>query len=404
MVTLAVIQRTAPRARLQGAVLRVVTGVVAAAICAVAVAIVASAAPAEQRFLRALTEALIIGLPVAGGLYATSSPRSGRFGRLLIGAGLVWSLTALAESSESLPYSIGRVSAWLIFPILIYLILAYPQSRIAARADRRLFTASAAAIALLYVGSAPFVAGSPAHTPWATCTSDCPQNAFLVLDAQPAFIGQLLIPFRELLSVVLLSAATFSLIGRWRAAPPLRRRTIGPVIVMSAASTACLAVYLVARRAGAAAGTVDAIGVLWSLTIPGIAAAFLMGLSRRRMLVAQVLTRLSLALSLYDASGLRSTLAVALDDPELEVIAPGDIRRRRLAAAADGRVVTPIGDDGGPLAALVHDAALRDDSELLDAVHALVLATRQHERTTSRLATSLHELEDSRKRIARAAD
>jgi signal transduction histidine kinase len=404
MVTLAVIQRTAPRARLHGAVLRVVTGVVAAAICAGAAAIVASAAPADQRFIRALTEALIIGLPVAVGLYATSSPRTLRFGLSLIGAGVVWSLTALAASSESLPYSIGRVSAWLIFPILIYLILAYPQNRIGGSTDRRLFSASVAVIALLYVGSVPFVAGFPAGTPWAGCTADCPQNAFFVLDAQPAFVEQVLIPFRELLSVVLLSAATLSLIRRWRAAPPLRRRTIGPVIVMSAASTACLALFLVVRGAGATAGTVDAIGVLWSLTIPGIAAAFLVGLSRRRMLVAQVLTRLSLALNPYDPSGLRSTLAVALDDPELEVIAPSDIRRRRLAAAANGRVVTPIGDDAGPVAALVHDAALRDDAELLDAVHALVLATLQHEQTTSRLATSLHELEDSRMRIARAAD
>jgi signal transduction histidine kinase len=404
MVPLAVTQRTAPRVRLPGALLRVATGVVTGAICALAIVMVASAAPADERFGRALTEALIIGLPVAVGLYATASPRTFRFGLLLIGAGLVWSVTALAESSESLPYSIGRVSAWLIFPILIYLMLAYPQSRIAARGDRRLFAASVVVIGLLYVGSALFVESYPVDTPWATCSSDCPANAFLVLDAEPGVVSQLVIPLRELLSVVLLSSATYSLIRRWRAAPPLRRRTIGPVIVMSVISTACLALFLLVRRAGAAEETLKAVGVLWCLTVPGIAAAFLIGLTRRRMLVAQVLTRLSLALSRYDPRELRSTLAIALDDPDVDLIAPEDIRRRRLEAAARGRVVTPIEDEGGPVAALVHDASLRDDTELLHSVRSLVLATLQHERMTSRLAASLRELEDSRKRIARAAD
>jgi signal transduction histidine kinase len=404
MVPLAVTQRTAPRVRLPGAALRVATGVVAAGICAVAVVMVASGAPPDERFSRGLTGALIIGLPVAVGLYATTSARTFRFGLLLVGAGLVWSLTALAESPQSLPYSIGRVSASLIFPILVYLMLAYPENRIAARGDRRLFAATVLVIALLYTGTAPFVEGYPADTPWATCTTDCPANAFLVLDAEPGVVSQLVVPLRELLSLLLLSAVTYSLIGRWRAASPLRRHTIGPVIAMSAVSTGCLALVLLARRAGAADNTVQAVGVVWGLTIAGIAAAFLIGLARRRMLVAQVLTRLSLALSSSDPRELRSTLALALDDPDVDLIVPEDIRRRRIEVAGRGRVVTPIEDDRGPVAALVHDASLRDDAELLGAVSALVLATLQHERMTSRLAASLRELEDSRKRIARAAD
>src|SRR3954468_5048070 len=297
MVTLAVIQRTAPRARLQGAVLRVVTGVVAAAICAGAVAIVASAAPAEQRFLRALTEALIIGLPVAVGLYATSSPRTVRFGRLLIGAGFVWALTALAESSESLPYSIGRVAAWLIFPVLVYLALAYPGGRIATGIDRRLFGGVALVVGVLYVGSALFVEAYPLDTPWASCTTDCPPNAFFVLNSQPAFIDDVITPLREGLGVVLLVGVSLSLVRRFRAAAPLRRQTIGPLMVMSVASTAGLAVFFVARRVDPGSQAVTTIAQIWSLTVPGVAAAFLIGLVRRRIMVGQVLTRLSLGLS-----------------------------------------------------------------------------------------------------------
>jgi hypothetical protein len=100
MVSLAVTRRSAPRVRVSGAALRVATAIVAAAIGAIAVAMVARAAPAGDRFDRSLVVAAIIGLPVAVGLYATLSPRTSRFGILLIGAGLVWSLTALGESSS----------------------------------------------------------------------------------------------------------------------------------------------------------------------------------------------------------------------------------------------------------------------------------------------------------------
>jgi len=66
--------------------------------------------------------------------------------------------------------------------------------------------------------------------------------------------------------------------------------------------------------------------------------------------------------------------------------------------------MTTIEDTDGIAAALVHDPTLRDDEELLVAVRSLVLATLEHQRVTSRLVASLTELEDSRKRIATAAD
>jgi len=56
---------------------------------------------------------LIIGVPLAAGLYAVSSGRTARFGYILMGIGAFWSLSVLAESPSSLPYSVGRVTAWL---------------------------------------------------------------------------------------------------------------------------------------------------------------------------------------------------------------------------------------------------------------------------------------------------
>ena len=101
-------------------------GVVGAALTGFAVALVATGSDRDQ-VSRAVLEALVVGVPIAVGLWATRSPRHVRFGAMLIGAGAIWSLTALAESSESVPYSIGRVAAWLIFPVLVYLMLVYPE-------------------------------------------------------------------------------------------------------------------------------------------------------------------------------------------------------------------------------------------------------------------------------------
>ena len=63
-----------------------------------------------------------------------------------------------------------------------------------------------------------------------------------------------------------------------------------------------------------------------------------------------------------------------------------------------------VDEDGTAVAALVHDPVLGKDDELLSAVGSLVLAALKHERLTSRLAASLAQLEESRKRISTAAD
>ena len=57
----------------------------------------------------------------------------------LIWIGYAWSLTSLGQSSGSVPYTIGRLSVWLIFPGVVYLLLAFPLGRIAPGLDRALF-------------------------------------------------------------------------------------------------------------------------------------------------------------------------------------------------------------------------------------------------------------------------
>src|SRR3954454_6922214 len=387
--------------------------VIAAALVALTVIALGEGSYAE-RLDRAVFELVIVVPPIAVGLYAVRFPRHARFGLMLLGAGLAWSLTALAASSQSLPYSIGRVAAWLMFPALIYLILAFPDGRLARGRDHRLFLGVTILVAVLFVGSSAFVDAYPEHTPWATCDHDCPANAFLVLGAEPAVMEEVVRPLREGLAVLLLIGVTVSLARRMRASTPLGRRTAGPVLVVSLGWTVVLIAYLVSRRAWPDAEAVDTLGVLWALLFPAIAVAFFAGLMRRRLLVGEVLGSLTLALSgRLDGRHVRDAVATALGDPALELLAPGPDPSRwrdtegkvmpRPAAAKNGRQVTLIGDADAQ-AALVHDPALSDDTELLEVIGTLALAAVQQERLERQLDTSRVQLERSRSRIAKAAD
>jgi signal transduction histidine kinase len=184
---------------------------------------------------------------------------------------------------------------------------------------------------------------------------------------------------------------------------------------MGVVATLVLIAFLLTRRLDDTSETAQSLGILWSLCIPAIAAAFLLGLFQRRLLVGSVLRRLSGELhGSDDPRRLRAALALAFDDPSMELLIPDGVIGRwrdsegrpasRAQFAAQGRAVTVIEDGGAPIAALTHDPALHDDDEVLSAVSSLVLAELQQQRLTTELQHSLGELEHSRNRIAAAAD
>jgi hypothetical protein len=94
-----------------------------------------------DRPLIALAYALMIGVPIGVGLWTWRTRPGNRFGRLLVAAGFLWFITALAASSNELVYSIGRVGAWLVQPLLFVVMLAFPSGRLTTRLDRGLVLA-----------------------------------------------------------------------------------------------------------------------------------------------------------------------------------------------------------------------------------------------------------------------
>jgi signal transduction histidine kinase len=134
------------------------------------------------------------------------------------------------------------------------------------------------------------------------------------------------------------------------------------------------------------------------------------------MLLAGALAQLSVTLGFSsDRSRIRAALADALSDSTIELRFYDrdsgewlDERGRAVAlptSAAAGRASTVFGAHAGvDEVVLLHDVALRDDQDLVDGAGAMVLAGWRHQALESELATAMGDLEDSRWRIAEAAD
>ena len=81
-------------------------------LCGLAFAIVLTSDQPGNRPLIALGRVLVIAVPIAVGIWLWSQAQYERFGRLLVLAGYVSFVAALAESSNSVLYSIGRIGYW----------------------------------------------------------------------------------------------------------------------------------------------------------------------------------------------------------------------------------------------------------------------------------------------------
>jgi signal transduction histidine kinase len=175
-------------------------------------------------------------------------------------------------------------------------------------------------------------------------------------------------------------------------------------------ATTALGVTLVLDVAGA--GTVS--GVAAALGLAGLAAVpwcFLLGLARtavsRGGVVGRLVARLGDTLGPDD---LRAALAEALGDPTLEIAywipASGryvDGAGHELAGEpGEGRTTTPVELEGRRVGALVHDARLLDQPELVRAVADAAALALERERLEAELRAKVEELRASRARIVEA--
>lgn len=343
---------------------------------------------------------LVIGvLFVVAGVVASSRRPDNVSGRLLSLTGLAWLLSmALTTVDQPVIYTIGLALFAFGLAPLGHLALAFPSGTLSTRLERVLVAVPYA----LCLAAVPVVNA-------ASC-EDCPQNP-VGLDIRSG-IGRLWYSVL-LVAVLLTSVAVLSvLVRRWRAASPVARRVLLPVL-----PGACVFAALYIGAILAELGVPTGLGERWALVgLALIAVApvvFLGGLLRARLSRANVGELVVELGGSTSHNTLRDALADALRDPSIQVAYWIPERNgyvddhgssMELPAGDPARAVSVVERDGRRVGALVYDAALRDDPALVEAVAAAAGLAMENERLHDEVLARLEEVQASRARIVEAAD
>jgi signal transduction histidine kinase len=336
-----------------------------------------------------------ITLPyILAGVIAWQRRPESRFGPLMVLAGFAMFLSTLAWSNDALPYTIGQAFDLLPAIVFLHVFLAFPSGRLERLFDRVLvgigyfFAFGLEIVGLLLGGYGP--------------------DNLLEIVSEPDAVG-------TLLDVQLVALSAFCLIGVGRLVA--RRRGTGRPLRRSVAllvDSFALGLVMIAWLFVTGAFEGPAFETIRRATffVIGLApAAFLAGLLSARLARSAVADLVLELRSDPGPSGLRDALARALRDPSLELAywlpeygSWGDVDGHavELPAPHDGRAATVIDHDGEPVAALIHDASLCDEPELLDAVSAAGGIALENARLHAELAARLEELRGSRVRVIEA--
>jgi signal transduction histidine kinase len=321
--------------------------------------------------------------------------RPGRFGPLMVAAGFGIFLSSLSWANGSVLFTIGILFDLLPAVLFLHVFLAFPTGRLESRFERSLvgvgyvtaFGVQLVAMALDGFGPDNLLA----------VTSD-PKSAEWLSKAQ----------------LVVLAAVSLAGIGvlaarRLGAGRPLRR-SLALLVDSFALGLVMIAFLFLSAAFGLVEGD-PAFETIRRATffVIGLAPiAFLVGLLHARLLRSGV-GDLVLELRANPApQGLRDALARALRDPSLALAywlpdfdCYADLQGRRVAlpSSEHGRAVTLIEREGAPVAALLHDASLRDEPELLDSVAAAAGIALENARLQADLRARVDELAESRARV-----
>jgi signal transduction histidine kinase len=348
--------------------------------------------PVEGESARVLTGLAFVGV----GLIAGTRQGNPRIGGLMCATGFTWFIGDLGWIYQPLPYTAAAFGAGVFQPVLAHLTLAFPSGWLRTRT--RKIAVAAGYLLWLLATLVVLVVWDPADD----CLG-CTKN-LLELRHDPE-----LHDVAEQISVVLALIMTTVVVGlviqRWYASSTLGRRALGPVIWAVAPLAAAVVGYSLIGK--------SSMPPLAPLALTALPVGFLVGLLRMDLGRAAV-GRLVIELGDTPAPGrLRDALARTLHDGSLQVVywrreQPSFVDASgqpvALPEAGSGRVATLLERDGEPIAALIHDAALRDDPALIEAAAAAARLAIENERLHAEIRAQLQEVRASRARVVAAAD
>ncbi|HSC48814.1 MAG TPA: histidine kinase [Gaiellaceae bacterium] len=348
--------------------------------------------------------ALVVGWTYIGsGLIARWQRPENQLGAVMIFIGFAWFATFLFDASSSVVFTVGKALESVYLVGFVYLVLSFPSGRLRGRLDRALI---ATALILVTAVELAWLAFADSH---AQICSDCPSNAFEVTRNDDVATG--LLQGQRTVGVVLSVLTVALLVRRWRHASAPERRSGAPVLWAGSAMFAALAFSVANDILDHPLGE----GPAWAreLVFAAIPIAVLAALVQRRLArtaVAGLVVELGEAATSLD---LREALARALGDPSLALAYWVPVGGRyvdgsggpvELPRPGEGRAATVVEREGEPIAALIHDPALAENSELVRSVCAAAALTLENARLQAELRARLAELQASRARLAEATD
>ena len=291
-----------------------------------------------------------------------------RTGTLMVAVGFGVLIGVLSEANHPIPFTLGALFGSLFIAAFVHLLLAYPSGRLLSRRARVLVGAGYALAFVAPLAESMFAARE-------TCKPHaCPDNLVLVSHDHAAHV--VATALWTAASVVLFAAVVMLLLGRWRETTPGLRRILRSVYLFGGLSIVLLAIgFVVTPFSGVGAVFVSVALIATFTTVPFIFLAGLLGTAIARGAgVGAIFSSVPERASPDEVQeGLRSALrdetavvAYWYEEDEHYV----DVEGNRLDLPEDTRrrVVTRLDYGDQPVAAIVHDAALLQEPELLEGV------------------------------------
>jgi signal transduction histidine kinase len=337
---------------------------------------------------------------IGTGLFAWWRRPENRTGALMTATGFAWFLPALTAANSPVVFAIGYALNPLPYGVLIYMLVAFPDGRLTTQAQRVVMGLVWFVVTIGQWMSIPFI---DPHD-YASC-KNCPDNAFLVHhDKTLVGVQQGIV---TILAVVGLVGVVVVLVRRYREAPPAQRPILGPVLWVGGLGMVATGIQLGASLAASGDTVVEVIFVIATAVLSAVPFAFLFGLLRSRLSTAGAVQELVSRLGRHRET-LRDVLAEALGDPTLQLAywlpdreryVDAEGRSVELPGPGSGRAWTPVAREGEQLAAIVHDAALDEDRDLVGAAGAAAALALENERLDAELRARVEELSRSRERL-----
>ena len=253
--------------------------------------------------------------------------------------------------------------------MLIHLLLSFPSGRLEGGVDRLIVTVGY--FNATVVQAAGFVFTDPAK---AGC-ADCPANPLLITHSKAAAA---ISAAQVDISIALFGAVVAILYLRWRDSARSQRRAFAPVLAVGSLTLALLLTELIVEQANLSSTVADGLTLAIFGSLACLPFAFLLGLMRSRFSHADAISSVVARLGGGGGRGaLRNALAESLGDPTLELAywvpdqdayVDAEGRPRPLDSAPEGKIATTIDHEGQRIAAIVHDADLADERDLVQAV------------------------------------